>query len=302
MTAPGRLVLVGTPIGNLGDLAPRAAEALATADVVCCEDTRRTGKLLSLAGIERAPVRGRERAHRGRARRPACSTAWTAASGWCSSPTPACRACPTPASGWSPRPWRPGTRSRSSPARRRRWLRWWSAGCRRDGSCSRASCPARERPAPSDWPRSAAEPRTVVLYEAPHRVARTLTDLVAACGPDRRVAVARELTKLHEEVWRGTLAEAAAWAADREPPGEIVLVVDGRSGSGAARRRGGARRRAGRAGRRRHGPGRGPRRRRPAVGPTSPGVRDRHVGRARGPVAVGHASGRYIASAERRDR
>ena len=55
MTAAGRLVLVGTPIGNLGDLAPRAAEALATADVVCCEDTRRTGKLLSLAGIERRP-------------------------------------------------------------------------------------------------------------------------------------------------------------------------------------------------------------------------------------------------------
>ncbi|HKY65267.1 MAG TPA: SAM-dependent methyltransferase, partial [Acidimicrobiales bacterium] len=51
----GRLTLVGTPIGNLGDLAPRAAEALERADVVCCEDTRRTGKLLSLAGIERRP-------------------------------------------------------------------------------------------------------------------------------------------------------------------------------------------------------------------------------------------------------
>ena len=55
MSGPGTLVLVGTPIGNLGDLAPRAAEALASADVVCCEDTRRTGKLLSLAGIERRP-------------------------------------------------------------------------------------------------------------------------------------------------------------------------------------------------------------------------------------------------------
>ena len=83
----------------------------------------------------------------------------------------------------------------------------------------------------------AAEPRTVVLYEAPHRVARTLADLAAACGPDRRVAVARELTKLHEEVWRGTLAGAAAWAAEREPPGEIVLVRRRRAGGGAARRR-----------------------------------------------------------------
>jgi 16S rRNA (cytidine1402-2'-O)-methyltransferase len=73
----------------------------------------------------------------------------------------------------------------------------------------------------------AGEPRTAVIFEAPHRVARTLADLVDACGPDRRVAVARELTKLHEEVWRGTLAGAAAWAAEREPPGEIVLVVEG---------------------------------------------------------------------------
>jgi 16S rRNA (cytidine1402-2'-O)-methyltransferase len=73
----------------------------------------------------------------------------------------------------------------------------------------------------------ATETRTVVAYEAPHRVARTLTDLAAAFGPHRRVAVARELTKMHEEVWRGTLAEGAAWAADREPPGEIVLVIDG---------------------------------------------------------------------------
>jgi 16S rRNA (cytidine1402-2'-O)-methyltransferase len=58
-------------------------------------------------------------------------------------------------------------------------------------------------------------------------VARTLEDLAAACGGGRRVAVARELTKLHEEVWRGSLADAARWAAERQPPGEIVLVVEG---------------------------------------------------------------------------
>jgi 16S rRNA (cytidine1402-2'-O)-methyltransferase len=66
-----------------------------------------------------------------------------------------------------------------------------------------------------------------VLYEAPHRLARTLADLLAASGSDRRVAIARELTKLHEQVWRGTLAEAADWVAEREPPGEIVVVLDG---------------------------------------------------------------------------
>ena len=73
----------------------------------------------------------------------------------------------------------------------------------------------------------AAEPRTTVLYEAPHRLARTLADLAGACGGERRVAIAREITKLHEQVWRGTLDGAVAWVAEREPPGEIVVVLDG---------------------------------------------------------------------------
>jgi 16S rRNA (cytidine1402-2'-O)-methyltransferase len=66
-----------------------------------------------------------------------------------------------------------------------------------------------------------------VVFESPHRVARTLDDLVGACGLDRPVAATRELTKLHEEVWRGTLAEAQAWVAGMEPRGEWVLVVGG---------------------------------------------------------------------------
>jgi 16S rRNA (cytidine1402-2'-O)-methyltransferase len=73
----------------------------------------------------------------------------------------------------------------------------------------------------------AAERRTVVCYEAPHRLARTLVDLRDAFGASRRVAVARELTKLHEEIWRGTLDDACAWASASEPRGEIVLVLDG---------------------------------------------------------------------------
>ncbi len=71
----------------------------------------------------------------------------------------------------------------------------------------------------------AAESRTVVLYEAPHRLVLTLTDLCRACGGERRVAMIRELTKLHEQIWRGTLTEAVA--LDTEPRGEYVLVVDG---------------------------------------------------------------------------
>jgi 16S rRNA (cytidine1402-2'-O)-methyltransferase len=73
----------------------------------------------------------------------------------------------------------------------------------------------------------ADERRTAVLYEAPHRIAATLADLVQACGDDRPVALARELTKLHEEVWRGTLGEAVARMAEVEPRGEYVLVLGG---------------------------------------------------------------------------
>ncbi len=68
---------------------------------------------------------------------------------------------------------------------------------------------------------------TTVLYEAPHRVLRTLADLAEACGAERRMAVGRELTKVHEELWRGTVGDAINWAAGGEPRGEWVLVVGG---------------------------------------------------------------------------
>jgi 16S rRNA (cytidine1402-2'-O)-methyltransferase len=73
----------------------------------------------------------------------------------------------------------------------------------------------------------AREPRTIVIFEAPHRVAATIADLAAVCGDDRRIAIARELTKLYEEVWRGTLGEAVVHVGAHEPRGEHVLVLEG---------------------------------------------------------------------------
>jgi 16S rRNA (cytidine1402-2'-O)-methyltransferase len=73
----------------------------------------------------------------------------------------------------------------------------------------------------------AVERRTVVLYEAPHRLARTLADLASALGGERRCALTRELTKLHEEVWRGSLDEAVARCDEVAPRGEYVVVIDG---------------------------------------------------------------------------
>jgi 16S rRNA (cytidine1402-2'-O)-methyltransferase len=226
MSDAGSLVLVGTPIGNLGDLAPRAAEALAGADAVCCEDTRRTGKLLSLAGIERRPLvvvnehtedreipRVLARLARGE------RVALVSDAGMPGISDPGERLVAAAVAAGHPVEVVPGPSASLAalvvsglPAGRFVF----------EGFLPRKGAGRTERLAAV-----AHEPRTTVLYEAPHRLARTLGDLAAACGEDRRVVVARELTKLHEEVWRGTLAGAVAWADERQPPGEMVIVLAG---------------------------------------------------------------------------
>ncbi|MCU1499035.1 MAG: hypothetical protein JWM47_2988 [Acidimicrobiales bacterium] len=222
----GRLVLVGTPIGNLGDLTPRAVATLAAADVVCCEDTRRTGRLLQHAGIRARELRvvndhteagavadvlarlgrGEQVAVVSDAGMPGISdpgevlVAAAAAAGFTVEVVPGPSAAISALVG------------SGLPAGRFVF----------EGFLPRKGSGRSERLAAI-----APERRTVVLYEAPHRVARTLADLVAACGGDRRVVLARELTKLHEESWRGTLAGAVARVGEVEPRGEYVLVLDG---------------------------------------------------------------------------
>jgi 16S rRNA (cytidine1402-2'-O)-methyltransferase len=89
-----------------------------------------------------------------------------------------------------------------------------------DGFLPRSGAERRER-----LTEVARERRTTVLYEAPHRLEKTLVDLSGACGDDRRVALTRELTKMHEEVWRGSLAEAVAHSRAVAPRGEYAIVI-----------------------------------------------------------------------------
>ncbi len=224
----GRLVLVATPIGNLGDLSPRGVEALARADVIACEDTRRTGRLLHHFGIsgprlmvvndhtERAQTaevvrhldQGRTVAVVSDAGTPGISdpgerlvkAALAAGHDVSSLPGPSAALAALVISGLA--------------ANRFAF----------EGFLPRRGSGRTERLAAL-----AGEQRTIVLYESPHRLARTLTDLAALLGSDREVSVARELTKLHEETWRGTLAEALVRWVDEghEPRGEYVLVVAG---------------------------------------------------------------------------
>lgn len=224
--APGALVLVGTPIGNLDDLTPRAAAALAEADVIVCEDTRRTGRLLHALGVPapqlivandhtEADVAAQVAARVGAgatvvvvtdAGMPGISDPGTLLVRAVVDADLAVRVVPGPSA--------LDTALVVSGLPTGRFC--FEGFLPRKGAARRARLGA-----------VAAESRTVVLYEAPHRVARTVADLRETCGGDRRVALLRELTKLHEEHWRGTLAEAAAWLEQQPPRGEYVVVLDG---------------------------------------------------------------------------
>ncbi len=222
----GTLILVATPIGNLGDTSPRAIEALQNAALICCEDTRRTGKLLSHFGI-RGVRMAIANEHTEIARIDEVLDL-LAGSRTVAVVTDA------------------GTPGISDPGER-----LVAAAIEHGHTVSAIPGPAADVMAlvisglpsaryvmegflPRSGPDRAVrmreactDPRTVVLYEAPHRLVRTLTEMHALCGDDRRVVLARELTKIHEEVWRGTLAEALVHVAEREPLGEYVIVLGG---------------------------------------------------------------------------
>ena len=226
MAEPGHLVLVATPIGNLGDLPPRAVEVLAAADVVACEDTRRTGRLLAAAGVRaRALVAVHDHneasqvgAVLGRLRAGDVVAVVTDA-GTPGISDPGERLVRAAAQA--------GFEVRIVPGPSAAISGLVASGLPTSRFVFEGFLPRKGSGRAQRLAALAGEQRTLVLYEAPHRLARTLADLVAALGGSRRVAIARELTKLHEEVWRGTLDEAVARAELVEPRGEHVLVVDG---------------------------------------------------------------------------
>lgn len=223
--APGTLTVVATPIGNLGDLSARARAVLASVDVLACEDTRRTGRLLALAGIA-PPKLVSLHAHNEHERTAALvddllagadvalvsdagtplvsdpgerlvSAAASAGVEVVAVPGPSALLAALVVSGMATARWRfEGFLPRKGPERRSRIAE------------------------------IAAAPHPSVVYESPVRLGATLAELAAACGDERRVVVARELTKLHEQTWRGTLAGSVAHVRGSAPRGEHVVVVD----------------------------------------------------------------------------
>ena len=235
MKAPGgggTLYIVSTPIGNLGDMTLRAIEVLRAVPLVAAEDTRLTRRLWSRHGIETKlisyhahspPARQNELvAHLASGQDLAIVTdagtplvsdpgtglvaAWAGRGG---------QVIPIPG---------PSAVLAALAASALPVARWGF-----EGFLPRRGAERRERLA-----RIAGDDRATVLFEAANRTAATLRDLAAACGADRRAAVSRELTKLHEETLRGTLGELAARVAERPLRGEVTLVVAGADGQSPA--------------------------------------------------------------------
>ena len=222
----GSIVLVGTPIGNLGDLSPRAVEALRHATVVLCEDTRRTRALLTAIGVPAPRLEAvhthNEAAGAARAVRLAQEGARVVVVSDAGMPgisDPGQRVVRAALDAGVTVSTVPGPTAAVSAL--------VVSGLDAERWCFEGFLPRSGALRSSRLQALATETRTSVLYESPHRVVRTLTDLEAHCGAERPVSVGRELTKLHEEVWRGTLAEAVAKVREQPPRGEWVIVVAG---------------------------------------------------------------------------
>lgn len=227
MITKGGLVLVGTPIGNLGDLSPRAITVLADADVIAAEDTRRTRALLTHAQVPAGRRLLSLHAHNERSvavqlvdrMRSGERVAYVTDAGMPGIADPGERLVRACLDANVPVEVVPGPSALIAAL--------VTSGLPTGRFVFEGFLPRKGKERSRRLEALVAEERTVVIYESPRRVAATLADLAVALGADRGVAVARELTKVFEEVWRGPLGEAVArYGAAAEPPrGEHVIVV-----------------------------------------------------------------------------
>lgn len=222
----GRLVLVGTPIGNLGDISPRALEALGQAAVVACEDTRRTGRLLSHFGIasptyivvnEHTEGEAAERLLGHVQRGDIVVLVSDAGMPGVSDPGEFLVSKAIEA----------GVTVEVVPGPSAVLHALVASGLTTSRFVFEGFLPRKGSGRALRLRELADEHRTAVLFEAPHRLAKTLNDVAEVCGGERRIVLARELTKLHEEIWRGSLGAAIQRCAEVDPRGEYVLVLEG---------------------------------------------------------------------------
>jgi 16S rRNA (cytidine1402-2'-O)-methyltransferase len=225
--AAGRLYVVATPIGNLGDLSPRARAVLSECALIAAEDTRHTGVLLKHFGIQTPQLSVHDHNEQHRANgiierlRHGASVALVSDAGTPAISDPGFELMRAVAAA--------GFEIVAIPGPCAAIAALSIAALPTDRFCFEGFLPARGAARRKRLQSLAAEQRTLVLYEAPHRVGETLEDCAAAFGEERSASVAREITKMHEMTYRGSLRELVAHAAADADfgRGEIVLVIAG---------------------------------------------------------------------------
>jgi 16S rRNA (cytidine1402-2'-O)-methyltransferase len=229
LTAAGTLYVVATPIGNLGDMTQRAIDTLRTVPLVAAEDTRMTRRLWARFGIDTKLVS--YHAHSTAVREQELLSHLAAGNDLALVTDAGTPLVSDPGEGlvsaWAAR----GGRIVPIPGPSAVLAALVASGLPAARWSFEGFLPRRGRERRELIERICQDERTTVMFEAPGRVAATLADLAAACGTDRSGALCRELTKLHEEIWRGSLAELAARANETGPRGEVVIVVAGRESS-----------------------------------------------------------------------
>jgi 16S rRNA (cytidine1402-2'-O)-methyltransferase len=222
---PRTLYVVGTPIGNLEDITFRAVRILQTVDIIAAEDTRHTGKLLQHFQVKTPQVSYHE--HNRTSRIPELlehlvndkAIALVSDAGMPGISDPGyelVKACIEAGISVVPIPGPSAAITALS-----------AAGLPTDRFVFEGFLPAKTQQRQEHLESLQTESRTLIFYESPHRLRDTLQDLALVWGSDRQIVLARELTKLYEEFWRGTIAEAIAHYSQREPQGEYTLVVAG---------------------------------------------------------------------------
>ena len=221
----GILYLVPTPIGNLEDISARMADTLAEVDFIAAEDTRVTLKLLNHLGLKK-PLISYYR-HNTEAGGQAVLDRLLAG-----------ESCALVTDAGTPAISDPGEDLVALCAQNGVDVVSIPGPCALVTALAASGLPTgrftfegflamNKRNRRAHLEELVGERRTMIFYEAPHKLTATLDDLTAAFGPDRRISLCRELTKLHEEVRRTTLGEAVRWYAENPPRGEFVLVVEG---------------------------------------------------------------------------
>ncbi|MGC9504596.1 16S rRNA (cytidine(1402)-2'-O)-methyltransferase [Baaleninema sp.] len=227
---PGTLYVVGTPIGNLEDMTFRAVATLNAADVIAAEDTRHTGKLLQHFQIATPQIAYHhhnrsqripeilDRLQRGEA------IALVTDAGMPGISDPGYELVKACAEAGLPVVPIPGVSASVTAVS--------VSGIECDRFTFEGFLPTKGKSRRERLEQLSGEVRTLIFYEAPHRLRETLADLASVLGNGRSIALGRELTKRFEEIWRGTLGEAIALYQQREPKGEYTIVVAGASAEG----------------------------------------------------------------------